>query len=435
MSETLERRPILTTSLRGLRLRLTAWYAGTILVILTLLGIGVFAAITQRFDADLDASLRDASAHLAGVAQERGVTEAPRALRVPDRHLLVYSAGGALLASDSALTEPWVGEVASRAARAGTASASHGVGADRILRAQARAFRAGRDTYVAVAVADEVELEDRYTTLIAAFGAAALFAVVLGSAGGWFVARQSTRPVERAIDHMRQFMADAAHELRTPITVVRSRAEIALQRSRNPEDYTEALLGIEHEAERLGRIVEDLLTLARADSGERPIERARVFLDDITLDAATAARAIADRKGVRLDVGAFDEAPVAGDPALLRQLVLILLDNAVKFTGAGGEVRVDVESVNGQPTLRVADTGCGIPPDQLPRIFERFFRGDPARTRGSGDAAQGAGLGLSIARWIADAHDARIDVASEAGQGTRVAVHFPPADSASLSFS
>jgi signal transduction histidine kinase len=249
------------------------------------------------------------------------------------------------------------------------------------------------------------------------------------------VARQAAAPVERAIGHMHQFMADAAHELRTPITVVRSRAEIALQRSRNPDDYTEALLGIEHEAERLGRIVEDLLTLARADTGERPIERVRVFLDDVTLDAATAARAIADRKGVHLDVGAFDEAPVSGDGTLLRQLVLILLDNAVKFTAAGGSVCVDGESSNGAPRLRVVDTGCGIPPEQLPRIFERFYLGDPARTRGSGNGAQGAGLGLSIARWIADAHDATIDVQSEPGQGTRVTVHFPAAGAPPLSYS
>jgi signal transduction histidine kinase len=126
---------------------------------------------------------------------------------------------------------------------------------------------------------------------------------------------------------------------------------------------------------------------------------------------------------------------VTGDAALLRQLVLILLDNAVKFTGAGGDVRVDVEAAADGSRLRVVDTGCGIPAEQLPRIFERFFRGDPARTRGSGDGAQGAGLGLSIAHWIADAHHATIDVQSTPGQGTRIAVHFPPADSASLSYS
>ncbi|HEX4685076.1 MAG TPA: ATP-binding protein, partial [Gemmatimonadaceae bacterium] len=421
---------MLTTSLRALRLRLTAWYAVTFLVILTLIGVGMFAVITRRFDADLDVSLRDASARLAAIARERGVREAPEILRVPDRHLLVYDDRGAVVAADTSLAERWIAALVARAVTSGTASASsHAEAADRILRADARAFRTADGSYVAVAVADEVELEDRYTALIAAFSAAAVIAAVLVAAGGWIVARQATAPVERAIEHMRQFMADAAHELRTPITVVRSRAEIALQRSRNTEDYKEALLGIEHEAQRLGRIVEDLLTLARADTGERPIERARIFLDDVTLDAATAARAIADRKEVHLDVGAFDEAPVTGDPTLLRQLVLILLDNAVKFTGAGGSVRVSVEASDGMPRLSVVDTGCGIPAEQLPRIFERFYRGDPARTRDTGNGAQGAGLGLSIARWIADAHDATIDVHSEPGHGTRVTVHFPAAES------
>ena len=435
MSNDAPLRPVLPSSLRALRLRLTLWYAATFLVILTLLGIGMFAAITRRFDSELDQSLREDAVSLARVARERGPTVAPAVLRIPDRHMIVYDAAGHLLASDSIADAPWLDTLARTAARSGRAAHSLDVGNDRILRAQARAFDAGSGRLVAVAVADEIELEDRYTALIAAFGFAALVAVVLVTAGGWVVARQSTAPVERAIAHMRQFMADAAHELRTPITVVRSRAEVALQRSRNPDDYADVLRGIEKEAWRLGHIVEDLLTLARADSGERPLERSRVFLDDVALDAAAAARAIADRKGVRVDVGTFDEAPVTGDPALLRQLVLILLDNAVKFTGAGGSVHVNVDSANGGARLTVVDTGCGIMPEHLPRIFERFFRGDPARTRGSGDGAQGAGLGLSIARWIADAHDATIDVQSEPGQGTLIAVHFPPAEAPALSYS
>jgi len=424
------RRPIISTSLRTLRLRLTAWYAGTFLVILALLGIGLFAEITRRFDSELDSSLHEATNYLAATAAARGIDETLRDVRIPDRHLLIYDDRGELLGADS-IAQPWLSALARRAV-GGTASMSHPLADERILRAYARSFHASRHEYVAVAVADEVELEDRYTALIAAFGGAALVAVVLVAVGGSLVARQATAPLERAIEHMRQFMADAAHELRTPITVVRSRAEIALQRSRNPDDYTNALVGIEHEAERLGKIVEDLLMLARADSGDRPVQRRRVFLDDVALDAAMAARAIADRKGVRLEIGAFDEAPITGDPALVRQLALILLDNAVKFTNAGGSVRVNVDVANGGARLSVVDSGCGIPNEQLPRVFERFFRGDPARTRGTGngDGGQGAGLGLSIARWIAEAHAATIDVQSAAGRGTSVTVQFPKAESA-----
>jgi len=229
--------------------------------------------------------------------------------------------------------------------------------------------------------------------------------------------------VEGSMETMRRFMADAAHELRTPITVLRSQAEVALQRERNAEGYVEALRRVESEAVRLGATVEDLLTLARADAGERAPERRRVFLDDLALDAASGARALAETRGVALEVGAFEEAVVSGDAALLRQLLMIVLDNAVKFTPAGGRVRVSAAAPGGQAEVVVEDTGIGITPEQLPHVFERFYRGDPARARA--DGAEGAGLGLAIARWIADAHGARIEVTSEPGRGTRVAIVFP----------
>ena len=241
--------------------------------------------------------------------------------------------------------------------------------------------------------------------------------------------RKSTAPVERSIEHMRRFMADAAHELRTPLTVLRSRAEVALQQPRAAREYEEALRGIESEAKRLGTLVEDLLILARADAGERPIVRERLYLDDLTLEAAGAARAVAQAKGVALDVDEFDEAPVVGDPTLLRQLVMILLDNAVKFTERGGRVRVRVGAPNDRALLVVEDTGAGITTEQLPHVFERFYRGDAARSRANGNGADGAGLGLSIAKWIADAHQAEIALASAPGEGTHVSVRFAAANS------
>lgn len=227
--------------------------------------------------------------------------------------------------------------------------------------------------------------------------------------------------------YMRRFMADAAHELRTPLTVLRSRAEVALQQPRSSEGYVSALRGIESESGRLGRIVEDLLTLARADAGERRAEQVRVFLDDVVLDAATAAQVVAQRKGVTLSIPEFDETPVIGDPMLLRQLVMILLDNAVKFTPTGGQVGVHVRQEEGFATLLVEDTGAGISPSDLPHVFERFYRGDAARGRGERPSGftEGVGLGLSIARWIADAHGADMTIASDEGKGTRVTVRFP----------
>jgi signal transduction histidine kinase len=271
-----------------------------------------------------------------------------------------------------------------------------------------------------VVTADQVELEDQYAALIVSFGGAALAALVLVAAGGYFLSRKSTEPVERNIAQMRQFMADAAHELRTPIAVMRTTAEVVLQQDRGGDDYRGALGSVEREAERLGGIVDDLLTLARADAGERPIRKQKVFLDDIALDAAEAASALATPKGVSLDVGEFEEATIDADPTLVRQLVMNLVHNAIKFTPAGGHVQVDVSMRDEHPTLVVADTGVGIEPEHLPHVFDRFFRGDPARVR-----SEGAGLGLSIAQWIAQVHGAEISLRSTPGAGTTVEVRFP----------
>lgn len=422
-------------SLRRLRLRLTAWYVGTFFTVLVLLGIGLFATITRRFDGELDASLRDATRELGRVARLRdaGGGQPSKSLldsigdvRIPDRLLMVLDTLGR--PSSGGASEPWIQDLARGAAASGVARRTHVVRDENILRARAErvTLPSGRQI-IAVAAANEIELEDRYASLIAAFGTAALLALVLVAAGGWFLARQSTGPVERVIIQMRRFMADAAHELRTPLTVVRSRAEVALQRPRQLEDYVMALRSIERESERLSRIVEDLLLLARADAGERAINRRRVFLDDITLDAAEAVRVIADRKGVRLEVQEFEEAAVDADPALLRQLVVILLDNAIKFTNAGGTVRVSVSTTPTNAVLAVVDSGIGIEPEKLPYVFDRFFRADSSRTR-SGERDQGmsegVGLGLSIAQWIVDEHGGSIALDSEPGKGTRAVAQF-----------
>jgi len=434
------RRPAaIPRSLDVLRLRLTAWYVGTFFAILALLGIGLFATITSRFDRELDASLTLAAQEIARVARARdqaspGTTALfdPRLdVGIPDRTLLLVDTLGRALGGAPVLSP--VADLARQARRTGAARVVFAADPDRLLRAHAeRVVLSDGRSLVAIAVADEIELEDRYASLIAVFGAAAIAALVLVAVGGWLLARQSTAPVERSVAHMRRFMADAAHELRTPISVVRSRADVALQRPRDSAEYTQALAGIARETERLGGIVEDLLMLARADAGERPIERRRVFLDDIALDAADGARVIADRKGVRLEVADFEESPVDGDAALLRQLAIILLDNAIKFTPAGGLVSISVRAMSSAAVLSVRDTGVGIAAEHLPHVFERFYRGDPARTRESSpheSASVGVGLGLSIARWIADEHGAAITIESISGDGTTVTVQFPPASS------
>ncbi|HEY0529546.1 MAG TPA: HAMP domain-containing sensor histidine kinase, partial [Gemmatimonadaceae bacterium] len=322
-----------------------------------------------------------------------------------------------------AKADEWVRNAAKAAASAsdGQVTVQSDFPDDRTLRLHALRFTLKSGTpLIAVAVADRVELEDQYADLIAAFAGAALAAVLLVAAGGFFLVRKSTAPIERSMNFMRRFMADAAHELRTPITVLRTRAEVALQQARSPESYVSALTAIEAESRRLGGIVDSLLVLARADAGDLPLRREKFFLDDVAVDAAGAEGVVASQKNVDVIVDEFEETPVVGDPDLVRQLLMILLDNAVKFTDPGGQVRVRVAMNEGAPRFTVQDTGIGIRKEDLPRVFQRFFRGELAQSR-----SQGSGLGLSIASWIAREHGADISVTSEVGKGTTATVTFP----------
>ena len=394
-------------SLAGLRLRLTAWYAAIFVSILALLGGGLFVAIRHRMSQHLDASLRAAAAALMQAARIREaelvsakgvVADAVDELRIPDRALYLFAAGASPVKPVDA--PDWIRE-ALATLPVDRSGAKGGV-------------------YVAAVVADRLELEHEYASLIRAFAAAALVALLLVAGGGYVLTRQSTAPIERSMEQMRRFMADAAHELRTPITLLRTRADVAVGQAREPTRDTATFQAIEREAGRLGAIVGELLMLARADAGERPVTRDVLYLDDAAAGAVEAARTLAEHKRVSVEVGTFEEARITGDPALVRELLLIVLDNAIKFTPTGGRVRLDVSVQDGRAALAVTDTGIGIPADQLPHVFERFYRGDAARRQ-----AEGAGLGLAIARWIAEVHGARIDIGSEPGVGTRVTLRFP----------
>ena len=410
-----------------LRRRLTFWYAATLSLILILLGGGLYGVIHSQLAQQLDDSLRAATKELVRAARIRemeavstrgAVVDAVDELRIPDRSLYLLDSTGAPISPRSAT--PFIRRAARRAAAGASVSDEVDVGSEHTLSLHAERFKLqSGQTIVAVVAADRVELTDRYAELIAAFGGAALAAIVLVAAGGYFLVQKATAPAERSMAHTRRFMADAAHELRTPIAVLRTRAEVALQQERSSEDYAAVLRGMEHEAQRLGRVVDDLLMLARADAGERPVERTRFFLDDMVLDAAQSVRTLAQAAGVTLTVDEFEATPIVGDARLVRELVVVLLDNAVKFTPAGGDVRVRVLP-DPEPTLTIVDNGCGMAAEQMPHVFERFYRGDASRARGGG-----AGLGLSIAQWIASVHDARLLLASEPGRGTRATVTFP----------
>lgn len=414
--------------LKRLRLRLTIWYVATFGLIILLLGAGLFLVISYQLSQQLDDSLKSASFELVRAARIREVEaagargrviDAVDELNIPDRMLYLLDIQGNPI--KPAKVDDWIRQAAKDAGRVGQITAQHDAPEDRTLRLHALRFKlaSGREL-VAVAVADRIELEDRYADLIAAFVAISFAALILVAAGGFILVRKSTAPIERSMEFMRRFMADAAHELRTPITILRTRAEVALQQPRDAENYVSALRGVEAEARRLGGIVDSLLVLARADAGERQIDKERIFLDDIAIDAAGAAQIVARQKKVLVTVDEFEEAPVLGDATLIRQLIMIVLDNAVKFTDGGGQVHVRVSMHEGAPTFVVEDTGIGIRQEELSRVFQRFFRGETARSR-----TDGAGLGLSIASWIAREHGAEISLGSEPGKGTRVIVKFP----------
>jgi signal transduction histidine kinase len=413
-------------TLARLRRRLTWWYAGVLTLIIVLLGGGIFLAVRKQLARQLDASLRAATAEVQQAARIREVeraratgpvVDAVAELRIPDRELYLLDRDGAPVTP--VLVPEWIRAAARRATSGKPVDLDFEVPNGTEVRLHAESFTTGAGAmYVAVAVADRLELEDRYASLIEVFAGAALVALLLVAGGGYVLVRQSTAPIERSMEQMRRFMADAAHELRTPVTLLRTRAEVALGQERTAERDAQTLRALGREAERIGAIVGDLLTLARADAGEIPAARETVYLDDQAADAVESIGALAQQAGVALEVGAFEEAPIAGDPVLVRRLLLILLENAVKFTPAGGRVRLDVTAENGRRAVVITDTGIGIPPEDLPRVFERFYRGESAR------ATEGAGLGLAIARWIADLHGARLELRSSTGQGTSVTLSF-----------
>jgi signal transduction histidine kinase len=415
--------------LRRLRHRLTAWYALSFAAILVVVGGGMYWVTSREVEAQLTRTLHAATNEVVraaqigesdGIPSDEAALDAVEEMEVPGSELYLLDAAGRVVTPDTVDRE--VREAAMAALRDGSADRGYrSAGAE--WRVHALRFALGnRRPYVAVAVADLGQIEAQSLRLIETFVTGAFAALVLVALLGHYLAELSVRPVEQTYEHMRRFIGDAAHELRTPVSVLRARAEVAVQRERPPGDYRRALEEIGREAEVLGRIVEDLLILARVESGVRAVAEEPVYLDDLVSDAASAAGVLAETRAVRLRVGEFDEARVTGDAPLLRQLLLILMQNAVKYTAEGGEVTVDVHSRGGSPTVVVADTGIGIAPAELPHVFERFYRGEKAR-----GITEGAGLGLSIARRIVDQHNARISVESRPGHGTRVTVVFPPA--------
>lgn len=318
-----------------------------------------------------------------------------------------------------------------------------------------------------------------------ALGAILPLAVLLAGGGGWLLVRRALRPVdmmtqaarrieagnlaerlqgaetddelgrlaatlndmlgrlEAAFVQVRRFSADASHELRTPLTVLRGEIEVALRTPRPAEEYRGILASALQEVERLSRLTTDLLLLSRADAGALRPARETVELDRLMEEAAKQGEVLARGRGVRVSLEALEPLVVQGDAGLLGQLLLNLVDNAVKYTPAGGRVGLALRALGPQGTaggadprasgppaavrawaeIAVRDTGAGISPDALPHLFDRFYRADQARSR----EVEGAGLGLCIAKTIAELHGGRIEVESAPGSGSTFRLLLPQA--------
>lgn len=234
--------------------------------------------------------------------------------------------------------------------------------------------------------------------------------------------------LDESFAQQRGFMADASHELRTPIAIICGETEVVLSKTnRTMEDYQESLAIVKDEGRRLTCIVEDLFILARADAGQLPLRLTNFYFDELASECIRAIRTLAAKKELFLECEATEEMPIYGDENLLQRMILNLLDNAIKYTPKGGSIKIKCAKENNCYVLTVTDTGIGIPLKEQPYIFNRFYRVDKVRSRqiDNNNSSSGVGLGLSIARWIAEAHQGKLQLLHSNEQGSTFIATLP----------
>ncbi len=243
--------------------------------------------------------------------------------------------------------------------------------------------------------------------------------LIAAVAAGWFLAQRALIPIRQSWEKQERFVSDASHELRTPLAVVQAQTQLLL---RHPADTIEQNAGsisaIDKEVRRMHQLVEDLLTLARVDSNQSELSLQTVDLSGLLVGIQDLFQVLCEQRGLHVTFAIDPQVIVRGDEKRLHQLVWILLDNALKYTPTGGSVHVRCGNVESTVELTVSDTGVGIAMKDLPFIFDRFYRGDKARS------TNGTGLGLAIAKWIVDAHGGKFLVQSKVNQGTTNVVYF-----------
>jgi len=472
----------------SLRMRLTLWYVGAFSVVLILFSAGVYFFVEHILRERMDANLRftlqattsaltrhavpSSSSNVEGQVEHSSVADALEDPRFPGQIVAVVDADGRVLARRPASSTLGV-RVPPLPLRASSSPKFYELPESNpdtddscrgIYQLLTPVSSSGPSSIIVVTTSME-GLSDQLDTLQNVLAIAIVLALLLSGGGGWFLARQSLSPVaamasateritannlgERlpvgpsdelgrlasrfndllarlsaSFSQQRQFMADASHELRTPLSVVRTAAQVALQKpERSDSEYREALAVIEKQAGHLSRIVQDMFALARADTGAIAVQSEEMYLDEVLTEAAQTVSVLANRKEICLEMPTLHEAPYRGDEGLLRQMFINLLDNAVKYTGEGGRVHILLERMESEYIVIISDTGIGIPSEAQPYIFDRFFRADKSRTQTMD--GNGAGLGLSIARVIAEVHKGRLELQHSDSTGSTFSVSLP----------
>jgi heavy metal sensor kinase len=453
---------------QSIRMRLTLWYSLILALSLSLFGGGAYFAMRHSIYDTVDTELRQRVGGIRGIISEnapRGGTELDEefhefaAGQGEKARLRVVDATGHVLFASPGMESPTSREISGKAQHAFN---------DKIGREHFRVLRdtieAAGNRYEVTVAASTKELGEALERFRKVLYLAVPFFLLLAALGGYWMSRRALAPVDEitqsarkigaqnlamrlavpqtgdelerlagtlnemlsrldaAFQRITQFTADASHELRTPVSVMRTSAELTLRKPRTESEYREALSQILAETEKVSRLIEQLLLLARADSASTTIPFGRTNLNDILEKVWRQASMLAESKSLRSERH-IPPVPVwvHGDPASLERLFLILLDNAVKYTPDGGRIELRLASDDGFAVTEIRDTGIGISPDDVPHIFDRFYRADRARSRESG----GTGLGLAIGRWIADAHGGKIRVQSEPSKGTSFEVLLP----------
>ncbi len=414
---------------RGVRLRLVLWSGGITLAILVVLGAALYVAVDRSLAFGAEAQLdRRANQVIDALNRNRPGPQLGFAFGGDNANtfaLLIDPDGEGVLPRDGIPVDLPHDASADQARQTGHDVVAETTIANGSARVLSRPVRAQNGTFVIQVAQDRgPEIATLRTTLAVLLGGGAV-ALLVALGFGAFYARRALVPIRQslsgqrgALRRQREFAADASHELRTPLTVIRSSAEHLLRhRDQRVGEVGDAVGDITAEVEHLTSLVDDLLLLARSDSGAVGLAREPLDLGDVAASAASSLLQPATDRGVRVVVDP-EPAALSGDPARLRQLVVILVDNAIRHTPSGGEVRVAVRSEAGNATLAVDDDGPGVRPEDMPRIFDRFWRAP-------GAPSGGTGLGLAIARWIVERHGGRIEVANRPGGGATFTARLP----------